>query len=132
MKRNPADADMQMIAKWKATGEQPSAEGLANLLLDVICLYHENYGEPGSEVPVQMELLELIGERILGKIAWAHAQNRTKVLAAKTHRLELQAKAKKVHEKYPNLKKSHRATAEKIVELQGGNINTIRKALAKK
>ena len=79
-----------------------------------------------------MELLELIGERILGKIAWAHAQNRPKILAAKNHRLELQAKAKKVQEKYPTLKKSHRATAEKIVELHGGNINTIRKALAKK
>ena len=33
MKRNPDDADMQMIAKWKKTGEQPLAQELADLLL---------------------------------------------------------------------------------------------------
>ena len=73
MTRKPADWDMQLIAKWREIGTLPSPSVLAKALETVI-VYHDTYAD-GGEIPVERDLLEIIGRRLVGAVDWARIQN---------------------------------------------------------
>jgi hypothetical protein len=128
MERNPADIDMQLIAQWKATGKV-SHRDLIRVLV-TIHDYYEQYPPPGSEVPIQLELLEIIGDFIVGPVDWATAPNRERRRSVKQSRLELQAEADGIWASKPELRK--RDVARLIAKRHGGNADTIRRAITKK
>lgn len=127
--RNPDDWDMKLIAEWKETGKLPAPSKLVELLVGIV-LAHDEDGAGPSEIPIERELLEIIGRRLEGNVAWAKAHNAQRARRARKDRDVLKAEASAIWAAHPSY--SAARVAAIIAENGGRKAGTIRKAIRKK
>ena len=124
-KRDSDDIDMQLVAKWKATGKLPPNEDIIDALF-VVFAYHD--GE--EEAPILRDLIDLIAHKLDGSVAWGKAQARARAREGKGERAKLQARADAMWASNPAWSRTE--VARYIGKESGGNIDTIRKRIIKK
>jgi hypothetical protein len=129
MTRNPEDWDMQIIAQWKRTGTLPNPTEVADFLLRLVTSRDVYPGE--TEIPIERDLLEIIGMSLARNSEWARLANGRKRRTAKTERAKWQGEADAIRAKSAT-RLSNTRVAEIIASRHGGKIGTIRKKITKK
>jgi hypothetical protein len=77
-------------------------------------------------VPIPVEIIALIGEKLVGKARWSKEERDARTEAADRQRVEWQAKAEAIWRKHPKL--SRTAVAKRIAP---GNWNYVRQLICK-
>jgi hypothetical protein len=120
----------EIFARWKATGKVRRKDLLK--ILAFIYVKHRPLGAPHPvNITMPTEVLDMIAQHVAGgAAAWLDACNEQRTKLATQVQVDHQAKADEIWAEKPYLSK--RRVALLIQKQDGGNADTIRKALIKK
>jgi hypothetical protein len=102
---------MRLIDDWKRNGRLPPRNRILHALTIILC-YRDAFHPNDEEVPIHVDFIEMLGEIVGGKVAWARRQANAR--RSKARPMRYQILADEIWEKQPSLSKPASPSGSRI------------------